>query len=247
VQIHFHCNNQMTDQRTVLASSVYERLKERIMDQQAPPGQRLNIDALAGELAVSPTPIREALARLAAERLITFEAYKGYRVSPLLTVEQVADLMHARRLLEVDGARLAARHIMLPDLITVEKIMQRILHESARLEVGSWSHGYRQFNQLDKDFHELILTAADNRFLLGAYRSLNVHIELGRFYQVFQEMDQQQTCVEHDAIYRALKAHDEDAAAAAVEAHLHATEERIFRLLDKYPQALTNLAVKGSR
>jgi DNA-binding GntR family transcriptional regulator len=136
---------------------------------------------------------------------------------------------------------------MLPDLITVEKVMQRILDESAHTEVGSWSHGYRQFNLLDRQFHELILAAADNYFLLGAYRSLNVHVELGRFYQVFQEMDQQQTCVEHDAIYCALKARDAEAAAAAVEEHLHATEERIFRLLDKYPQAVTATIAKGSR
>ena len=59
-------------------------------------------------------------------------------------------------------------------------------------------------------------------------------------------MDQQQTCVEHDAIFRALKAHDGDAAAAAVEAHLHATEDRIFRLIDKYPHAVTAVA-KGTR
>jgi DNA-binding GntR family transcriptional regulator len=237
----------MPDQKTVLASSVYERLKERVMDQVYPPGERLNMDALAVDLAVSPTPIREALARLAAERLITFEAYKGYRVSPLLTLEQVHDLMHARRLIEVDGARLAARHIMLPDLITVERIMQRILDESAHTEVGSWSHGYRRFNQLDKEFHELILAAAGNQFLLAAHRSLNVHIELGRFYQVFQEMDQQRTCVEHAAIFQALKAHDPDGAAAAVEAHLRNTEDRIFRLIDKYAQAVTASGGKGSR
>jgi DNA-binding GntR family transcriptional regulator len=217
------------------------------MDQVYPPGERLNMDALAVDLAVSPTPIREALARLAAERLITFEAYKGYRVSPLLTLEQVHDLMHARRLIEVDGARLAARHIMLPDLITVERIMQRILDESAHTEVGSWSHGYRRFNQLDKEFHELILAAAGNQFLLAAHRSLNVHIELGRFYQVFQEMDQQRTCVEHAAIFQALKAHDPDGAAAAVEAHLRNTEDRIFRLIDKYAQAVTASGGKGSR
>ena len=233
--------------KTVLASSVYEQLKERIMDQAYPPGQRLNIDALAVDLAVSPTPIREALARLAAERLVTFEAFKGYRVSPLLTPEQVADLMHVRRLIEVDAARLAARQIMLPDLITVEQILQRILDESAHTEVGSWSHGYRQFNQLDKDFHELILTAADNPFLLTAWRSLNIHIELGRFYQVFQEMDQQQTCVEHDVIFAALRAHNPDAAAAAVETHLHATEERVFRLIDKYRVPLTAAVAKGAR
>jgi DNA-binding GntR family transcriptional regulator len=225
----------MAEQKTVLADAVYERLQARIMDQVYPPRERLNIDALALDLAVSPTPVREALARLAAEGLVTFEAFKGYRVSPLLTTTQVADLMHVRRLIEVDAARLAARRIRVPDLIAVEKLLQQILEESACVEVGSWSHGYRQFNLLDKRFHETIVGAAGNQFLLDAYRSLNVHIELGRFYNVFREMDQEQTCVEHDAIFRALHAHNPEEAAAAVEVHLHATEERIFRLIEKYP------------
>lgn len=234
----------MTEQKIVLADAVYEQLKARIMDQIYPPRERLNIDALAIDLAVSPTPIREALARLAAERLVTFEAFKGYRVSPLLTTTQVADLMHVRRLIEVDAARLAAQRIRVPDLIVVEKLLQQILDESACVEVGSWSHGYRQFNQLDKQFHETIINAAGNPFLLTAYRSLNVHLELGRFYHVFREMDQTQTCVEHDVIFQALRAHQPDAAAAAVEQHLHATEERIFRLIEKYPHPYaTNGAV----
>ncbi|HRA64843.1 MAG TPA: GntR family transcriptional regulator, partial [Caldilinea sp.] len=78
----------MTEPKTVLADAVYERLKARIMDQGYPPRERLNIDALAVDLSVSPTPIREALARLSAERLVTFAAFKGYRVSPLMTTAQ---------------------------------------------------------------------------------------------------------------------------------------------------------------
>jgi DNA-binding GntR family transcriptional regulator len=219
----------MTEERTVLASSVYEALKEFIMDQVAPPGARLNIDNLAAELKVSPTPVREALARLAAERLVTFEPYKGYRVSPLLTAAQVVDLMHVRLLLEVDAARLAARRIRLPDLITVEKN----LHASLEAGGGSWSHGYRQFNQLDQTFHETLIAAADNRFLLEAYRALNIHVELGRFYSVFAELDQRETCAEHQAVYQALRAHDAEAAAVAIEAHLNATRARILHFFDQ--------------
>lgn len=225
----------MTQQKTVLADAIYERLQERIMDQVYPPRERLNIDALAIDLNVSHTPIREALARLGAERLVTFEPFKGYRVSPLLTTAQVADLMHVRRLIEIDAARLAAVRILVPALIVVERLLQRILEESTQVAVGTWSHGYRQFNQLDKQFHETIVVAAGNPFLLTAYRSLNIHIELGRFYHVFRELDQEQTCVEHEAIVRALRAHDGEQAASAVEFHLHATEERIFRLIEKYP------------
>lgn len=213
-----------TDEKTVLASAVYDTLKERIMDQRYPPGERLNIDALAADQALSPTPVREALVRLSAERLVTFEPYKGYRVSPLLTFQQVVDLMHVRRLLEVDAARLAARRIRRPELYA----MEQVVCESAQAEVGSWAHGYRHFNQLDQHFHEILLTAADNRFLLEAHRSLNVHVELGRFYRVFAEMDQKQTCDEHAAIYGALQAHEPAGAVAAVEIHLSAAEDRIL-------------------
>lgn len=223
----------MTEERTVLASSVYEALKELIMDQVVPPGARLTIDNLAADLKVSPTPVREALARLAAERLVTFEPYKGYRVSPLLTAAQVIDLMHVRLLLEVDAARLAARRIRLPDLMTVEKNLRASLEAG----VGSWSHGYRQFNQLDQTFHETLMAAADNRFLLEAYRSLNVHIELGRFYTVFAEMDHHETCAEHEAVYQALRAHDTAAAAVAVETHLNATQTRILHFFDQAERA----------
>jgi len=218
-----------TDEKTVLASAVYDALKERIMDQVYPPGDRINIDALAIDLSLSPTPIREALVRLAAERLVTFAPFKGYRVSPLLTVEQVVDLMHVRRLLEVDAARLAARRIRLPDLLA----MERILQESEHSEVGSWSHGYQQFNQLDQRFHALLLGAAANRFLLLAHRSLNVHVELGRFYRVFGTVDQEQTCIEHNAVVQAMRQHDPEQAVAMVEIHLSATERRILHFFDQ--------------
>jgi len=111
------------ENKNVLADSIYDQLKARIMDLVFQPGSRLNIDALAGELNVSPTPIREALARLAAERLVTFEAFKGYSVNQPLTPRQVADLMHVRRLIETDAIRLAARRIQMPELVMLEKVL----------------------------------------------------------------------------------------------------------------------------
>lgn len=216
------------DDKTLLATSVYDALKERVMDQYYPPGARLKIDALAVDLNVSPTPIREALARLLAEHLVTVEPYKGYRISPLLTTQQVGDLMHVRRLIETAAARLAAQTIRTPDLLGFE----RILKESQTVEVGDWAHGYRHFNLLDQRFHEKLLEVSGNRFLLSAWRSLYVHVELGRFYDVFQTADHEQTCAEHRRICQALAAHAGDEAALAVEEHLAATETRIFSLID---------------
>ena len=220
------------DNKNVLADSIYEQLKEKIMELVFEPGSRLNIDALAGEMSVSPTPIREALARLAAERLVTFEPFKGYSVNRPLTPRQVADLMHVRRLIEVDAVRLAARRILMPELVMLEKILTAGRYNQA----GSWSAGYRGFNQLDQAFHEALIAAADNPFLLETYRSLNVHVQLARFHPFFDNNDQCDTCDEHAAVFQAITDHNPDGAAQAIDAHLHKTEIRIFQFQDS-PQS----------
>ncbi len=112
--------------KTVLATPVYEALKERIVNGSIAPGERLNIDALAVDLDVSPTPVRESLARLAAEKLAAFEPYKGYTVMPLLTQAQFAELMHVRHLLEEDAAALAAARINTPDLLALEDTLTEL-------------------------------------------------------------------------------------------------------------------------
>ena len=50
--------------RSVLSDEIYEMIKGMIFDHEIAPGSRVNIDALAVQLDVSQTPVREALARL---------------------------------------------------------------------------------------------------------------------------------------------------------------------------------------
>ncbi len=70
--------------RQMLAGEVYEYIKTQLMDQRIQPGVRINIDKLARQLQISQTPIREALARLEAEGLVTKEPLRGYSSTPLL-------------------------------------------------------------------------------------------------------------------------------------------------------------------
>jgi DNA-binding GntR family transcriptional regulator len=214
--------------RTLLAVSVYDALKERIMDQVFPPGDRLNIEALAVDLNVSPTPIREALTRLAAENLVAFEPYKGYRVRSLLTPSDLADLMHVRRLIELDAVRLASQRVRNSDLHS----LQQVIDESRVFDEGGWSEGYKQFNHLDERFHLTILSIANNRFLTNAFQSLRVHVELGRFYGHFGMINHRQTCNEHEMVLAELASRNPEAAADALERHLSATERRILNLID---------------
>src|SRR3954451_23880770 len=100
--------------RAVLADGVYEAVKALIMDRHLEPGAKINMDALARDLDVSPTPVREALARLEADGLVTKRALVGYTAVPLLDAAGLTELFELRKLLEPAAARWAAESIDRP-------------------------------------------------------------------------------------------------------------------------------------
>ena len=202
--------------RSVLAITAYEALKERILDGIVAPGERLNMDALTVDLNVSQTPIREALARLSAERLVTFEPYKGYTVSSLPSSRSLSELIHVRKLLEGDAVRLAVARMSPITLSAIE----RVVTEMSNLSPRPYFKEYRTFTDLDQQFHELIMNEADNAMLLDLYRSLHVQILNARFFRKRGHIEVQETVNEHQTILQAFVARDSEAAAQAMLIHI---------------------------
>jgi DNA-binding GntR family transcriptional regulator len=90
-----------------LPDRVSSVLKYPVLTRALAPGQRLKEKAIADELAVSRTPLREALNRLAQENLLARTPYRGYAVAPV-TVEDIQNLCVLRVILETAAAGLAA-------------------------------------------------------------------------------------------------------------------------------------------
>ncbi|MCB2140803.1 MAG: GntR family transcriptional regulator, partial [Rhodobacteraceae bacterium] len=86
--------------------TLYAAVKARAAAFEIRPGERINEVALARELAASRTPLREALNRLVAERLIDFVPGQGFYCRAL-DVEGIGQLYELRRALEVLAIRLA--------------------------------------------------------------------------------------------------------------------------------------------
>jgi DNA-binding GntR family transcriptional regulator len=223
-------------ERTILSTPVYEALKERIMDQELPPASRLNINALALELGVSQTPIREALVRLAAERLVAFAPYKGYSVTPLPTQRQIADVMHVRLLLEQEAARLAARRRTTADLRRMERELAAMeaLHPTPRFR------DFRTYTRHDQHFHECLARASDNTVLLETFCGLRVHMLLARFVHDVGEVDYAENQVEHREIRDAIAARDGERAALAIEQHIGRYEHLLSQGVDRHVAGATS-------
>ena len=208
--------------RLMLTGEVYENIKSQLMDQRIQPGVRINIDKLARQLQVSQTPIREALARLEAEGLVTKEPLRGYSSAPLLDSSSFQQLYEMRLLLEPIAARKAAPSISENDLL----ILERQVLTMQEVRIGQTYKEYQQFTAADATFHDLVARASGNIFLQEALERLHAHLHLYRLY--FHTGVTTETISEHQEILHAFQQHNAEAAAVLMARHLQQAQHRLM-------------------
>lgn len=140
------------------SQSAYEWIRARIARHEFGPGYRLVLGAIATELDMSVVPVREAIRRLEAEHLVTFEKNVGARVS-VVDEDQYIYTMQTLGLLEGYATRLAAPHVTADDLAEASEINQR-MH---RLLDHFDAHVYTQLNQ---QFHAVLFARCPNPHIL---------------------------------------------------------------------------------
>ncbi|MEV6828352.1 GntR family transcriptional regulator [Amycolatopsis sp. NPDC051102] len=208
--------------RQVLADGVYEQIRALIMNDGIAPGARMNIDEIARELGVSGTPVREALARLESEELVSRLPLRGYRVTELLDRKEVDDMYALRLLLEPPSAALAAAAMSEANVALLEA-------ELATCPAAPAEDAYSDYKALtahDARLHELILRLAGNAAVEQAFARTHCHLHFFRlnYNQPFGE----QTITEHRAIVDALIAGNPAGARQAMTDHLEVARDRLL-------------------
>ena len=211
-----------------LADEVYDTLLTQLMSLRIEPDSRVTIDALARELGVSQTPIRDALNRMEADGLVVRVPHAGYRIPPQITRQRFEDMVEIRLLLEPAAARRAAEHA------TKDQVdqLRRMLDDMAGLTDGTGgAQAYGAFGLRDAAFHDLIAHSGGNQFVREALARLHTHVHLFRLNH-----DNQVTFLavgEHDDILAAVAARDPDGAAYAMRQHVLLSAERFRGLFDR--------------
>lgn len=222
-------------QRPALSDEAYESIKEMIMDHAVAPGSQLAIDRLARELRVSQTPVREALARLESDRLVSKATARGYSVAPLLTRTEVFELFDLRSLLEPWAAGRAAEshdRTFVKDLRTELEQFQR-QPASKRTTQGRYNF-VRVLSSHDARFHDLLFVGAGNETVRAVMERAHSHLHLGRLF--VGSSISPATVREHLAILVAVESGSAEAAYEAMRNHLEASRARMVELLDQAPQ-----------
>ncbi|MET9730425.1 GntR family transcriptional regulator [Streptomyces sp. NPDC006458] len=201
--------------RQALSDSVYEDIKAMVMDHGIAPGARVGIEALSRTLGVSPTPVREALARLEADGLVVKRSLSGYRATELLTRKGLEELFEMRLLLEPRAAALAAVNANEDQLDAIERIVEEMRAHPG--PTGRYAD-YRDFAALDQRFHDAIALASHRPLLADAVERLHSHLHIFRLTSANATEDP--TLEEHDRILRAVLRGKADRAAEAMADHL---------------------------
>ncbi|TCO40520.1 DNA-binding GntR family transcriptional regulator [Kribbella antiqua] len=226
-------------ERLVLRDRVYDALIDLLISGRVTPGQALRIEHLANLLEVSPTPVREALAKIEATGLVTRVAQKGYRVAPLLAEPQMSELIDARELVELGAMELISGELdqLVPQL---EAAQQR--HEAAARHLAALPPGdpavmtrQREYFEADWDFHLAILRHSRNRYVLQMAEGLGGHLHRRRQGVVVGVNDTQFAVREHAAILAGFQQGDVQAAIAAMRTHMEQIRRRSLKDLAAQP------------
>lgn len=151
----------LTVQHDNLSQAIAREVRTRIFSGALAPGRRINEVHLARELAVSRTPLREALTRLAGEDFIELTPRLGFSV-PALSVQEVTELYPIRAILDPWALRLAG---------VPPRSELRALEELNREMIADAGDVARVI-ELDDRFHMDLVARCPNRVLLGLIRQM---------------------------------------------------------------------------
>ena len=213
-----------------LAERVFNQLQDAIVRGELAPGTKITEPGLSKAYGISRGPLREAMRRLEAHRLIERVPHVGARVVKL-SMKELLELFDVREAMESMAARLAARHMSSEEIAGLREVLA--FHErQADLQRGE---AYYQ-REGDLDFHYRIVLGSHNRMLMTILcDDLYYLVRLYRTQFSASGSRPQRAFVEHHRIVDAIEAGDEELAELLMRRHVSASRENVA---ERYAEVL---------
>jgi DNA-binding GntR family transcriptional regulator len=203
---------------------LYQTIRDNIINGKYHPGFRLSQQALATELKVSRTPLREALSKLAAEGLVVGEANRGMEVAPVYN-DHAEQSYGLRLLIEPPTIEAIVEDITEQDIDRMQKLLEQ-------MERAADSRRIQDFQQLHFQFHEATLRHYPDNF-----RELitSLHTKIYRHQRLyFSRPEVPKSFIQVDRVFcDAMRARD--AATARQNMEFHLTDAALGLVLDIDP------------
>lgn len=213
--------------RRVLHEAVADRLRELIIEGVLAPGAHLNERLLCGQLAVSRTPLREALRTLAGEGFVELLPNRGAVVAAL-SREDVAHAFELMAALESLAGELAARRATDAEVDEVRALHFEMLAAHARRDLPTY---YR----CNREIHRRIVACARNPMLADAHARLGARLHAPRLRSNLERARWDDAVAQHGAMVEALARRDGARLAAVLAGHLADKRATVLAQFDARP------------
>ncbi|MDG9923357.1 MULTISPECIES: GntR family transcriptional regulator [unclassified Pseudomonas] len=207
-----------------LQETLYQRIRESLLEGRFQPGERLKIRDLAAQWGTSPMPVRAALQRLVAEGALEGEPQRSVRV-PLMTRERYQNIFQVRLGLEGLAVELATPHLSPADMAELRDCVQR-------MDLAIEQRQVQDYLEANSRFHLRLYGACGNPILLRSIESL--WLQIGPFFnRLFTGADLSLRLNDfHEEAFAAIEAGDAKAARKAMEQDLIYFARFLLNLLE---------------
>jgi len=206
-----------------LKDMAFQSIKAVILSKKLVPGKIYNEQALAKELGISKTPVREALLDLASKGFVTFIPRKGVQINAL-TEKDVRDLYEVRIALET-----AIIRCITPNLTDV--IMRKIdtIHKKEKEAIKAVDRlGYLR---IDREFHLYLASLTGNRYMIASLENIRDLIDWMGFKALTRQERMEEVEHEHEKVIEKLRKGDPKGAEHLMEEHIRITVKNVLQWL----------------
>lgn len=208
-----------------LSNKAYRLIEEMIVTLELSPGSNITEKDLSEKLSIGRTPIREALQRLAIERLVVAVPRHGILVTEINIPEHLA-LLETRRVLDQLIAVRAASRATPDQRDTLRDLATKIIDAATMPDAA-------EFMRIDGEADNILETASRNVFAVQATAPLHTHCR--RFWFMYRKNgDLNQSASLHNALFHSVADADESTAATASDALMDYLVQFTRNTLDDY-------------
>ena len=208
-----------------LRDVVFNTLRQAILRGELKPGERLMEIALSQRLGVSRTPVREAIRMLEQEGLVIMIPRKGAQVAEI-SEKDLKDVLEVRLGLEELAVRIACQRITEEELEELEQAVKEFEEAMKEDNLGVLA-------EADVKVHEVIYGSTHNKRLVQIIS--NIREQMYRYrVEYLKDVESRKTLVEeHYAVYRALKARNQQQAVKDICIYIVNQQNAILRSLEQ--------------
>ena len=219
----FDLSNAKLDRRRPMRDQIYPLIRDLILTGVIKPGDAIDEKEIAAQLAISRTPVREAVKKLSDEHLVDVVAQSGTKVARI-DAHEIEQAYLIRRSLEMECAAQAAPHM--------NDIHTESLHDILRLHERAIEQGkFVKAIGIDDSFHRYIAQVAELPRLWHMVEISKAHLDRCRHMLLPKAGEAAATLEHHRLIIRALNTKEAETARNAMRHHLDKSYEGTVRML----------------